>query len=256
MNRHLFYLVVLTMALLSCTNGSKDMNHKFMTGAYADHRALNEDDRKLFEQTYMYKTKLTPQSVATQVVAGMNYSFICTDDSGNEVKVVIFKPLPDHGSPKVTMVEPITQYDEIVSYVRKGLDNGWKTMSPGDIGLSSVYGYHTSAFGFARKDINDDGIVELLLGESMGHTGNDEYVIYDFFTFDSDNGNVKHLCSGGERDRFTFYTRGIIKEEGSNSAFDSFAQYYELKNNKMVKIEPDTVADDRMGIDLEPFKMP
>lgn len=57
-------------------------------------------------QTYTHKSKLTPQSVATQVVAGTNYKFICTDDSENVVKVVIFKPLPDQGEPKVLSIEP------------------------------------------------------------------------------------------------------------------------------------------------------
>lgn len=102
---------IIGFSLSSCVNkgteASKEANDKYLCGAYADYRALTDEDIKVFESTYNYEVKLTPQSVATQVVAGTNYKFICTDESDNEVKVVIFKPLPNQGKAKVSDIETI-----------------------------------------------------------------------------------------------------------------------------------------------------
>ena len=68
-----------------------------MTGAYTDGRALTDEELTLFRKTYKGKTKLTPVSVSTQVVAGTNYRFVCKDKAGKQVIVVIFQTLPCYG---------------------------------------------------------------------------------------------------------------------------------------------------------------
>jgi hypothetical protein len=252
-----YLLAVISIACLfatSCTNknikANNDSENQYIVGAYADYRSLDDEDRQLFASTYTHKSKLTPQSVATQVVAGTNYKFICTDDSENVVKVVIFKPLPDQGEPKVLSIEPETEYDEIIASVKKGLGDGWQSKTPEDLGVSYIYQYKSPSMGYAKKDINEDGIYELILGDSMS----DNYAIYDIFTYDTVAGKVKHIFCGGERDRCVFNGSGVICRSGSNSASDSFTKYYKIEDGELMELKDTGVQEDLLIIDLEPFK--
>lgn len=76
-----------------------------LLGGYTEYRELDDNDRQLFESTYTDKRKLTPQRVASCVVAGLKYRFVCVDKKGREVIVVIFQPLPGRGEPHVVKVE-------------------------------------------------------------------------------------------------------------------------------------------------------
>lgn len=55
----------------------------------------------------------TPLAVATQVVAGINYCFLCKGEvvapGGHQIaaKVYIFEPLPGQGDPRITDIEEI-----------------------------------------------------------------------------------------------------------------------------------------------------
>lgn len=238
----------------SCANKnaetSNDSENQYMVGAYADYRALDDEDRQLFESTYTHKAKLTPQSVATQVVAGTNCRFICTDDSKNVVRVVIFKPLPNQGEPKVSSIEPETEYDKIIASVKKGIEEGWQAQTPEDLGVSYIYQYKSPSMGFTKKDINDDGIQELLMGDSM----EDSYAIYDIFTYDTEAGKAKHVFCGGERDRCIFNGSGVIFRSGSNSASDSFTKYYKIEDGELIELKDAAVQEDLQIVNLEPFK--
>ena len=82
-----------------------------MTGAFGDQRPVEESDLKVFHAAidgkYDY-LNLTPISVSTQVVAGLNYRFVCTQQMGDEqtkeVQVKIFAPLPGRGEPELVEV--------------------------------------------------------------------------------------------------------------------------------------------------------
>lgn len=84
---------------------------KMMTGAYSDQRPLDENALKAFHAAvdgkYDY-LHLTPISVSSQVVAGINYMFTCTQKMGeedvNQVTVKIFAPLPGRGEPELVEV--------------------------------------------------------------------------------------------------------------------------------------------------------
>lgn len=80
-----------------------------MAGAYGDYRSLEEEDRKLFLETYKGGQALQPLKVRTQVVAGLNYRFLCqqADDRNRLVEVTIYQPLPGRGAPEVTLVEEV-----------------------------------------------------------------------------------------------------------------------------------------------------
>ena len=96
-------------AFLAACSGSKALkneegNERHLVGGYTEQRNLNEEELQLFSNTYTGEDTLTPVTVATQVVAGTNYRFICKDPKGNQMVVVIYQPLPGQGDPMVTQV--------------------------------------------------------------------------------------------------------------------------------------------------------
>lgn len=95
---------------------SQDNISRFKTGAYTDYRELTEEETELFHEVYMADDILHPWTVATQVVAGINYRYACSDDNGDEYVVTIYKPLPNHGEPRVTGVEPRLARENAESY--------------------------------------------------------------------------------------------------------------------------------------------
>lgn len=251
MKKYLFLIASIAfVSLTSCSNKQGLVNvepdNKYIVGAYADYRSLSDEERQLFDSAYSHQAKLTPQSVATQVVAGTNCKFICTDASEKVVEVVIFKPLPNQGELKVSSIEPISGYEDIISSIRKGFEDEWQTKSPEEIGVSYIYQYRSPSMGFVKADINGDGILELLLGDSMD-------AFYDIFTYDAEEGIVKHVFCGGERDKVKFNGSWVISREGSNSASDSFTIYYRLMNNELVEVKEEGINDDLLDLPFEPF---
>lgn len=84
---------------------------EMLMGGFSDQRALTAEDSAVFAaatKDYAY-LKLAPLSVATQVVAGTNYLFVCTTSGFNrpptETMVKIFKPLPGRGEPELIVME-------------------------------------------------------------------------------------------------------------------------------------------------------
>lgn len=79
-----------------------------IVGSYSGYREPSEDEKILFEEVVKeYEKELfNPERVSTQVVAGINYRFLCSMKDGevtSKVIVTIYKPLS--GDPKITSVE-------------------------------------------------------------------------------------------------------------------------------------------------------
>ena len=84
---------------------------EMLMGGYSEQRPLTPEDSAVFvaaTKDYAY-LNLTPLSVSTQVVAGMNYLFLCeTKAFGGaavQTNVKVFKPLPGRGEPELIVVE-------------------------------------------------------------------------------------------------------------------------------------------------------
>lgn len=80
-----------------------------LLGGYTDQREPSGEEMAMFKAvTGIGELVLTPLSVSTQVVAGTNYKFWCRyqdgEDSGH-CWVVIFKPLPGQGEPRLASLE-------------------------------------------------------------------------------------------------------------------------------------------------------
>lgn len=85
-------------------------------GGYTEARRLKDNEKELFDK-YVARigdVEYEAMNVATQVVAGVNYRFLC---KGREVKadgsrgkkfyavIVLHKPLPDRGEPRIISIE-------------------------------------------------------------------------------------------------------------------------------------------------------
>lgn len=84
---------------------------EMLSGGYSEQRPVTDEDEAVFTaatKDYGY-LNLKPMSVSTQVVAGMNYMFICEMQAFGgaleTVKVKVFKPLPGKGNPQMMGVE-------------------------------------------------------------------------------------------------------------------------------------------------------
>ena len=84
---------------------------EMLMGGYSEQRPLTPEDSAVFAaatKDYAY-LNLTPLSVSTQVVAGMNYLFLCEmkafGGAAVQTNVKVFKPLPGRGEPELIVVE-------------------------------------------------------------------------------------------------------------------------------------------------------
>ena len=146
-------------------------------------------------------------------------------------------------------------YGDIVSFIVQGYQCHWDGFGSGEMKLSDVYRYESERCGSCRKDINGDGVPELLLGDGFP---DGSYLLYDIFTFDKKTNSPVHLLRGGERDRFTIKRDGTIVEAGSSGAADSFTKYYRIKNAVLADVTASAkgtagAAEDLMAIDIDPF---
>lgn len=96
-----------TQTIESKSLNGDEKTTQFLCGGYTTQRELTHDDSLFFENVVSnteYK-ELMPQSVATQVVAGINFHFVCIDKTNKKFNVIIYKPLPGQGDATITSVE-------------------------------------------------------------------------------------------------------------------------------------------------------
>lgn len=84
---------------------------EMLLGGYSEQRPLTAEDSAVFAEAtkdYAY-LGLKPLSVATQIVAGTNYLFVCEMKAfggpATQTNVKIFKPLPGQGAAELIVVE-------------------------------------------------------------------------------------------------------------------------------------------------------
>lgn len=141
-------------------------------------------------------------------------------------------------------------YDEILSKIADSIESGEES----DNGeYSYMYpkfgGMGASDFGYAFIQITENE-QELVVGEN----GTNEYpsILYDMY--EEKNGELVHIFSGGERDRYyATDTTGAFIEEGSSSADDSFLDTF-IVDDGIRNIANFYRAPEKINIDLTSFK--
>lgn len=112
-----FYILSLA-AVLSCVCVSCDQifnpsPKQAVVGGYSEAHKLSDEERALFDSVAaeIAGVKYEPINVATQIVAGVNYRFLC---KGKEQErrgkkfyavIVVHKPLPNAGEPRIISIE-------------------------------------------------------------------------------------------------------------------------------------------------------
>lgn len=90
----------------------KQPEKEVLCGGYTAQRSLTDEELLLFKKVTqgLDGVNYTPQSVATQIVAGTNYRFVCkavttTPESPNfDAAVVVYQPLPGQGEARITEI--------------------------------------------------------------------------------------------------------------------------------------------------------
>ena len=129
-------------------------------------------------------------------------------------------------------------YKEQMELVYLALSEEWSLEQCLDNNISSLisYNYEGNALdnvGYALKDLDGDGKEELLISAvSKDVSGG---MLYDVYT--TPNGEVIHLLSGHERNRYylQWLEEGayMIANEASNSAYNSAWYYYSLIDGQL-----------------------
>jgi len=83
-----------------------------LAGGYGEYRDLIDEEQAFFESVYQGEVALTPKQVATQVVAGTNYRFLCESAEGVTYRVTIFVPLPCYQDTQTTHVTEVVLCQE------------------------------------------------------------------------------------------------------------------------------------------------
>lgn len=103
--RKALMIVASVVMLASCGNTKPQQ----LCGGYTEQREPTEEEVALFTAvTGSGDISFTPLSVATQVVAGINYRFWCRyqdKENSGHCYVVIYKPLPGQGEPRLTSID-------------------------------------------------------------------------------------------------------------------------------------------------------
>lgn len=122
------YLIIATLLVVPLCQSCDSLSASFallrqgfdksstQVGGYTEPRKLTDSEAALFEK-YVAKiadVEYEPINVATQIVAGTNYRFLC---KGREVKadgkrgkkfyatIILHRPLPDRGEPRIISIE-------------------------------------------------------------------------------------------------------------------------------------------------------
>lgn len=113
----LLLAVLLSFTCVSCDGILPSSSEPTLVGGYSEPRKLSNEERALFDDVAaeMAGVKYTPINVSTQIVVGVNYRFLCKgkeQERGGKkfyAVIVVHKPLPNAGEPKVISIERQTR---------------------------------------------------------------------------------------------------------------------------------------------------
>ena len=117
-------------------------------------------------------------------------------------------------------------YRDTLAQLSKAVDEKWDASKLEENDMSPMY-FSVEKAGYAYRDVNHDGIDELLVGEITD--GEMKGVIYDIYTM-ADRKPV-HVLSGTSRDCYFVLDSGFIMNKYSGGAGMSGFQTYDIEPN-------------------------
>lgn len=123
-------------------------------------------------------------------------------------------------------------YQNVLDKHLKAIKESWDAEKLEKEKISTMYivvkegGDVMTTVGYAYKDINIDGIDELLIGE-ISNDG--KGMIYDIYTVVDKK--PTHVISGWDRNRYYVLDGGLVRNEYSNGANESGVNIYNLTSN-------------------------
>ena len=134
--------------------------------------------------------------------------------------------LAGFASAQDTAPDPLYQdlINELTS-IMKGQDNGKLTVEEDySVMITWLTGQPASVnIGYALKDVDGNGVQELLVGENWGDSEQGT-VLYDMYTIR--DGKILHVFDGWDRNRYYLLTNGNFINQGSSGAMQSNSAYY------------------------------
>ena len=95
--------------------------------------------------------------------------------------------------------------------------------------VQSVFPKEEKTLGYAVKDIDGDGTVELLFGDM--YPDESGTILYDLYTIEQ--GELVHVFDGWDRNRYYLTADGGFIRRGSNGAANSFTSFYVYEHGKL-----------------------
>jgi len=123
-------------------------------------------------------------------------------------------------------------YADLIKDVKKACKAGMKDSDIDKLNISYVFSLSANTLGYAKIDLDNNGVDELIFGETEADGRN---TVYDIFT--SVDGKLKKVASGGERNTYIICKDNIIKNNASNSAASGSINFYKLSNAKLKLVE-------------------
>lgn len=117
-------------------------------------------------------------------------------------------------------------YSDVIAQLKKAIDEKWDASKLEENNMSPMY-YSVEKPGFAYKDINHDGIDELLVGEIAD--GEMKGVVYDIYTMV--DRSPAHVLSGSGRDRYYIQDGGFVVNVQSGGAGMTCYNTFDIEPN-------------------------
>ncbi len=146
-------------------------------------------------------------------------------------------------------------YTERIALYKTALSEG---LDPGELaeaGLNYMAGHCMNAggVGYAVRDLDGDGLPELLIGASEAVT--DRFfgkLVLELWTVDSD-GAARQVFSSMERDRYYYAGADLFANQASSSASDSTDTTLRLSDGELTDLGSVTAPEDFVQPELTDF---
>ena len=155
-------------------------------------------------------------------------------------------------SSKAEEISLPTVYKQIIDRYRTALEDNYDGQQLTDFGLNlMVKDIAPNKIGYAVKDLDGNGIYELIIGTV---SGDDFYgkMILLLYTINKD-GDAVQIFSSTDRNRYYYAGNNRFANLGSSSASDSFVTTLKLEDEEMVDMTFTTKPTDYVQMTLTPI---